>query len=340
MDPHRPLRIAIVTDAWFPHVSGIATVIGAIQRELERMGHTVLIIGPSDFRFRLPLPGYREIKLALFAGRALARKLNAFNPDAVHIATEGPLGIAARVYCLRHGRTFTTAYHTRLPEYIHVRTGIPLPLTYRLMCWFHRPSSAVMAASPALKQELESHGFRHVTLWRFGADAEIFRPDDPFPLAGARPIFMYMGRVAIEKNLDAFLSIDLPGTKYIVGDGPARKKLEKRYPDATFTGYKFGKELARHLAAADVFVFPSLTDTFGLVMLEANACGVPVAALPSQASGAVIKDGVNGAVSPDLKEACLRALALPRGGVRDTALASSWRASAELFLKTFTGDGI
>lgn len=329
----KPIKIAIVTDAWFPHVSGVATTIKETKDELEKMGHTVLVIGPSDFRFRVPLPGYAEIKLALFADRALARKLDAFQPDAIHISVEGPLGLAARAYCLKRKRKFSAAYHTRFPEYVHVRTGIPTKWVYAFARWFHKKAVHTMVASEILKKELEEHGFKNLVLWHRGVDSEMFSPDDPLPLEGEHPIFMYMGRVAIEKNLDAFLSLDLPGTKYIIGDGPYRKKLERKYPDVKFTGYKFGRELARHVAAADVFVFPSLTDTLGIVMLEANACGVPVAALHSQASNTVIQNGVNGIVSDDLQKACIEALKLSRASARKFALTMGWKEPTELFLK-------
>ena len=330
---NKPIKIAIVTDAWFPHVSGVATTIRATKHELEKMGHTVLVIGPSDFKFKVPLPGYAEIKLALFADRALAKKLDAFQPDAIHISVEGPLGIAARAYCIKHGKRFSTTYHTRFPEYVHVRTGIPTSWVYRYVRWFHNKAVHTMVASETLKKELEEHGLKNLALWHRGVDSELFTPDDPLPLEGEHPIFMYMGRVAVEKNLDVFLKLDLPGTKYIVGDGPYRAKLQSKYPHVRFTGYKFGRELARHVAAADVFVFPSLTDTLGVVMLEANACGTPVAALHSQASNTVIQNGVNGVVSHDLKEACLEALKLPREKARQFALTMGWKEPTELFFK-------
>lgn len=333
------MRIAIVTDAWFPHVSGVATTIKATTETLEKWGHTTLIIGPRDFTFTIPLPGYAEIKLALFADRALAQKLDTFKPDAIHIAVEGPLGLAARGYCLRKGMPFSTAYHTRFPEYVQVRTGIPLAWTYAFLRWFHGKAVHTMVASEDLKRELESHGMKNLVLWHRGVDSDLFKPDDPLPLTGERPIFMYMGRVAPEKNLGAFLDLDLPGTKYVVGDGPARKSLEKKYPQAVFTGYKFGSELARHVAAADVFVFPSLTDTLGLVMLEANACGVPVATYPSQASAAVINNGENGIVSKDLKQACLDALTLSREHCRAYALTMGWDAPTKLFLDNLVPHG-
>jgi glycosyltransferase involved in cell wall biosynthesis len=336
----KPLRVAVVTDAWFPHVSGVATTIKATKEKLEEWGHTVLVIGPSDFKFTVPLPGYAEIKLALFADRELARKLDAFKPDAVHIAVDlGPLGLAARAYCMKRGMKFSTAYHTRFPEYVHVRTRIPTAWTYAYMRWFHGRAVHTMVATESLKKELEGHGMKNLVLWHRGVDTELFKPDDPLSLVGARPIFMYMGRVAPEKNLGAFLSLDLPGTKYVVGDGPNRKSLEKKYPKTIFTGYKFGRELARHVAAADVFVFPSLTDTLGLVMLEANACGLPVAAFPSQASESVITNGVNGVVSKDLKQACLDALKLSRDKCRQYALSMGWDEPTRLFLDNLVPHG-
>lgn len=329
----KTLRIAIVTDAWFPHVSGVATTIRATKQELERMGHTVLVIGPSDFKWKIPTPGYSEIKLVISPGGKLKKLLDAFKPDAIHIAVEGPLGLAARAYCIKNKKPFSTAYHTRFPEYVHVRTGIPIPWTYAFLRWFHGKAVHTMVASEILKKELEGHGLKNLVFWHRGVDAETFNPDDPMPLEGERPIFMYMGRVAVEKNIEAFLDLDLPGTKYIVGDGPHRAKLERKYPNVKFTGYKFGRELARHVAAADVFVFPSLTDTLGVVMLEANACGVPVAALHSQASNTVVQNGVNGVVSDDLQQACMEALKLPREKVRAFALTMGWKEPTELFLK-------
>jgi glycosyltransferase involved in cell wall biosynthesis len=328
----KPLRIAIVTDAWFPHVSGVATTIDATRKELERTGHTVLVIGPRDFKFTVPTPGYPEIKLAFFADRALGKMLDEFKPDAIHIAVEGPLGMAARSYCLKRKIRFSTAYHTRFPEYVHVRTGIPESWTYAFLKWFHGAGVHIMVSNDILKKELESHGFKKVVFWSRGVDNEMFNPEDPMKLPEEHPIFMYMGRVAIEKNIEAFLKLDLPGTKYVVGDGPARPSLERKYPKAVFTGYKFGRELARYVAGADVFVFPSVTDTFGLVMLEANACGVPVAAVHSQAANTVVKEGVNGVVSDDLKEACLKALKLSREKAREVALSMGWKEPTEQFV--------
>ncbi len=324
-------KIAIVTDAYFPQISGVATTIKATKEELERRGHTVLIVSPADFRFKIPAPSYPEIKLCLFPDRHLAKILDEFAPDSLHVSVEGPLGLAARAYAKKRKLRYTTAYHTRFPEYVHCRTGIPTSWIYGFARWFHNSGNGVMVAAESLRKELDGHGFKNLVIWNRGVDHALFNPENPAQLTGERPIFMYMGRVAIEKNLDAFLSLDLPGTKYIVGDGPAKKSLEAKYPKAVFTGYKFGAELASHLAAADVFVFPSLTDTLGLVMLEANACGTPVATLPSQASSSVIREGENGIVSTDLKDACLRALKLPRDKVRQIALEGGWKEPTDLF---------
>lgn len=334
------MKIAIVTDAWFPHISGVATTIKATKDELEKMGHSVLVIGPSDFDFLVPLPTYSEIKLALFADRKLAKMLDEYKPDAIHISVEGPLGIAARAYCTKRKLPFTTAYHTMFPEYVNVRTGIPVSWIYAVPRWFHSGATRTMVATPALMETLQKRGFKNLAFWNRGVDTAVFNTEDPLPLKGEKPIFMYMGRVAVEKNIESFLKLDLPGTKYVVGDGPARKSLEAKYPHVNFTGYKFGRELARHVAAADVFVFPSLTDTLGLVMLEANACGVPVAALPSEATNTVVKQGVNGIVSADLRQACMDALKLDRKKVYEYALEFGWKKPTELFLSNLeSGSG-
>lgn len=340
MNQASPRRIAIVTDAYFPQVSGVATTIKATADELERAGHTVKIISPTDFKFKVPLPGYSEIKLAFFAYRPLRKTLDKFQPNAIHIAVEGPLGHAAKAYCRKRNMPFSSAYHTRFPEYIKVRTGIPLTVSYFVARRFHKNSQSVMVASTILKKELENRGFKNVVMWERGVDSNLFTPDDPKDLEVEGPIFMYMGRVATEKNIEAFLELDLPGTKYVVGDGPQRKSLEKKYPDAIFVGYKFGKELAQYVAAADVFVFPSVTDTLGLVMLEANACGVPVATYPSQASRTVIQDGVNGVVSENLREACLKALTLSKDHARQVALQNSWQKTTEQFFSNLAHYGI
>ncbi len=326
-------KIAIVTDAYFPHISGVATTIQATCKELEKRGHVVKIISPRDFPVKFPCPFYPEIDLTVDLSGKLGKMLDEFQPDSLHLSVEGPLGLSARAYAKKRGLHYTTAYHTRFPEYVQTYIGIPAAWVYAYARWFHNGGDAVMVAAESLRKELDGHGFKNLVIWNRGVDSELFTPENPLPLAGERPIFMYMGRVSLEKNLEAFLKLDLPGTKYIVGDGPAKAMLEKKYPKAIFTGYKFGKELAQHLAAADVFVFPSLTDTLGLVMLEANACGVPVATLPSQASSSVIREGENGIVSSDLKDACLRALKLSREKVRQIALEGGWKEPTDLFYK-------
>lgn len=328
----KPLKIAIVSDAYFPHISGVATTIKATSEELQKMGHTVKIISPADFSFKMAAPSYPEVKLVLFPYAKLKKMLDAFAPDALHISVEGPLGMAARRYAKKHGLHFTTAYHTRFPEYLRIQMGVPEWLTYHVVRWFHNSAHGVMVAAESLRKELDEHGIKNLVIWPRGVDAALFTPEARLELPGERPLFMYMGRVAHEKNIEAFLSLDLPGTKYVVGDGPARAALEKKYPDAVFTGYKFGKELAGHLAAADVFVFPSRTDTLGLVMLEANACGTPIATFPSQASHTVVKDGENGIVSEDLKDACMRALTLSRARCREIALGMGWQKPAQMFV--------
>lgn len=328
----KQLRIAIVSDAYYPHVSGVARSIEATADELRKRGHEILIVAPKDYRMKVPMLGYPEIKLVVAPGKKLRKLLDDFNPDALHISVEGPLGMAARSYAKKRKLHFTTAYHTRFPEYAQIYAKIPLAWTYAFARWFHNGASSVMVAADSLKNDLEKWGIKNMVIWPRGVDTELFDPKKKRELPHEGPIFMYMGRVAPEKNIDAFLQLDLPGTKYIVGDGPDRKRLEKKFPDAIFTGYKFGDELASYLAAADVFVFPSLTDTLGLVMLEANACGTPVATFPSQASEAVIKEGENGVVREDLKEACMEALKLSREKCREIACQNGWSVPADMFL--------
>ncbi|OGI40256.1 MAG: alpha-mannosyltransferase, partial [Candidatus Muproteobacteria bacterium RBG_16_62_13] len=251
------------------------------------------MIGPDRFR-NVPCPTYPEIRLALFPGRRLRRLLEEAKPHAIHISTEGPLGLSARRWCLKRGFPFTTTFHTQFPEYVQLRSSIPLFLTYRMMRWFHDPATTLMVATPTLRRRLESRGFSNLGIWSRGVNTELFRPRDKDAFDLPRPIFLYMGRVAIEKNIEAFLKLDLPGSKVVVGGGPDLEMLKKRYPGAHFTGYKTGEDLARHVAAGDVFVFPSLTETFGLVIIEALACGLPVAAFPVQGPIDIIENGVTG----------------------------------------------
>jgi glycosyltransferase involved in cell wall biosynthesis len=256
-----------------------------------------------------------------------------FEPDAIHIATEGPLGLSARAYAVRNRLPFSTAYHTRFPEYVHARTGIPISWTYAFLRWFHGPSMAVMAPTIVVKNDLEKFGFTNVVLWSRGVDTEVFNMQESKVLNSAHPIFLYVGRVAIEKNINAFLEIDLPGSKWVVGDGPAMAKIKQQYPNVNYLGVLNQPELAKVYAAADVFVFPSKTDTFGLVLLEAMACGTPVAAYPVTGPIDVLGDSPAGAMNDDLRTACLAALKIPREVARAHAERFSWRASTEQFAR-------
>ena len=325
------MKIVVVTDAWRPQVNGVVNTIARTNEQLEKLGHTVHVISPQDFR-TVPLPTYPEIRLSLFPGRRVRAMLDALIPDAVHIATEGPLGLAARAWCLNNRFPFTTAFHTQFPEYVWLRARIPLALSYRLMRWFHGPASTLMVATPTLHQSLTRWGFRNLGYWSRGVDTELFRPRIKSYIDANRPIFLYMGRVAIEKNIEAFLKLELPGTKYVVGSGPDLETLRRRYPTVRFTGFRSDEDLAKHVAAADVFVFPSRTDTFGLVMIEALACGVPVAAYPVQGPVDVIENGVTGCLHDDLREAALAALKLDAQRYRDAALQFTWEACTRQFI--------
>lgn len=325
------MRIAIVTDAWHPQVSGVVTSYTATIATLQKKGHTVLAVTPEGFR-TIPCPSYPEIPLAIFPGRGVCQRLAVFRPEAIHIATEGPLGWTARAFCLRNGIGFTTAYHTRFPEYIRMRLPVPLALLYRAVRRFHAPAVRTMVATDDLIKELAHRDFAHLCRWSRGVDTELFRPRDKKFFSAPRPIAMYAGRVAVEKNIEAFLRLDLPGTKYVVGDGPARCALQQRYPEVRFVGMKRGEDLARHLAAADVFVFPSLTDTFGVVLLEAMACGVPVAAYPVTGPRQTVQNGLNGYLDAGLGNAVRQALALSGNDCRQFALNFSWENCTQQFL--------
>ena len=330
-----PMRVCIVTDAWSPQVNGVVRTLTETRRELRRMGHTVRMITPLLFP-TLPCPTYPEIRLSILPARKMARLIGRFRPHALHIATEGPLGWAARAYALKHGLPFTTAYHTRFPEYIEARSGIPLSWSYTVMRRFHGRAARVMVPTEVVRRDLEAVGFGNVVLWSRGVDIGIFNPtpagDNPRSfLKETRPIFLYVGRVAIEKNVEAFLELDLPGTKWVVGEGPALAELKRKYPQAYFAGVFPQRELARYYAAADVFVFPSKTDTFGLVLLEALACGLPVAAYPVTGPVDVIGGSGAGALDTDLRAACLRALDIPRATARAHALCFSWAEAARQF---------
>jgi glycosyltransferase involved in cell wall biosynthesis len=324
------MKIMIVTDAWEPQVNGVVRTLKNTTRELLELGHRVELLTPLEFR-TIPCPTYPEIRLSILPGQQVRRRIAEFAPDALHIATEGPLGMAARSYAKRHKLPHTSAYHTRFPEYVQARFGIPLALTYKFLHWFHGPSRAVMAPTPVVKQDLEKFGFTNVVLWTRGVDLEIFQPQQSKVLNTARPIFLYVGRVAIEKNVEAFLKLDLPGSKWVAGEGPQLAELKSRYPEVNYLGVLSQAELAKVYAAADVFVFPSRTDTFGLVLLEALACGLPVAAYPVTGPVDVLADGGAGAMNEDLREACLDALKIDRGHARAWAERFSWRAASEQF---------
>jgi glycosyltransferase involved in cell wall biosynthesis len=263
----------------------------------------------------------------------IARRIEAAAPEAIHIATEGPIGWWVRTWCRRHGLPFTTSYTTRFPEYVSVRSGIPVSWGYAVMRHFHNSAAVTMVATPSLRQELVERGFTRTGAWTRGVDTKLFHPDSPATLDFPRPLFMTVGRVALEKNLEAFLSLDLPGTKVIVGDGPQRAELERRFPDTKFLGEQKGQALTSLIAAADVFVFPSLTDTFGVVQLEALACGTPVAAFPVTGPLDVIAHHPIGALDHDLRAACLRALTMSRAACRSFALERSWENCARIFIK-------
>jgi glycosyltransferase involved in cell wall biosynthesis len=330
------MKILAATDAWHPQVNGVVRTLGHVAREAAALGVEIEFLSPAEFR-TLPMPSYPEVRLALAPPGAVERRLERAKPDAVHIATEGPLGHAMRRVCLRRGLPFTTSFHTRFPDYIASRLR-PVPERWTAdMAWawlrrFHGAGAAVLAATPTLATELTGRGFHDVKLWSRGVDAELFRPRETF-VTWKRPIFLTVGRLAVEKNVEAFLTLDLPGTKLVVGDGPARAQLEKAYPGAVFLGSRQGEALAQIYAAADVFVFPSLTDTFGLVLLEALASGVPVAAFPAAAPRDVIGEARVGALDRDLRLACLAALECSREDCRDFALGMSWEASARTFIE-------
>jgi glycosyltransferase involved in cell wall biosynthesis len=326
------MKIMIVTDAWEPQVNGVVRTLKQTCHELRLMGHEIKMITPNQFK-TIPCPTYPDISLSLFPGKGVARKIKEFEPDAIHIATEGPLGLSARAYAVRNRLPFSTAYHTRFPEYVHARTGIPISWTYAFLRWFHGPSMAVMAPTIVVKDDLEKFGFTNVVLWSRGVDTEVFKMQESKALNSAHPIFLYVGRVAVEKNINAFLEIDLPGSKWVVGDGPAMEKIKQQYPNVNYLGVLQQPELAKVYAAADVFVFPSKTDTFGLVLLEAMACGTPVAAYPVTGPIDVLGDSPAGAMNTDLRTACLAALKIPREVARAHAERFSWRASTEQFAR-------
>lgn len=324
------MRILIVTDAWHPQVNGVVRTLSAMRDELGRLGDEVHVLSPDGFT-SVPCPTYPEIRLALAGPGGVARAVQRFLPCAIHIATEGPLGLAARRFCVKRGLPFTTAFHTRFPEYIEARFRIPADWTYPLVRWFHARSSVVMAPTPTVVADLEGRGFKNVRLWGRGVDTALFKPGPKAEITGDGKVLLYVGRVAVEKNIEAFLDLTVPGRKVVVGDGPLLAELRRRHPDAVFAGAKQGAELVSYYNAADVFVFPSRTDTFGLVMLEALACGVPVAAYPVMGPRDVVTDPSAGCLHDDLAEAVRGALTRDPAGCRAFAEQRSWSACAQTF---------
>jgi len=342
--PEHARMILIVTDAWAPQVNGVVRTLEGTVRALQAMGHVVKIISPDAFR-TIPLPSYPEIRLALFAKNTIARVIDSFRPDAIHIATEGTLGLAARRVCVRWKIPFSTAFHTRYPDYVHARYRIPRRLTWAWLKWFHKPAASVMVATETLRRELLGHGFGNVRIWSRGADTQLFRPrpGDVVPELASleRPLWLNVGRMAVEKNMEGFLALDLPGTKVVVGEGPQMAMLQAKYPRAVFLGLRHGENLARIFASCDAFVFPSRTDTFGLVLAEALASGLPVAAYPEQAPCDVLGGGlvdVNGmgpagVLDDDLGRAAQKALTLSREAARAYGLNFSWDACTLQFVE-------
>jgi len=324
------MRIMIVTDAWVPQTNGVVRTLAQTSEWLRRFGHEVRMLTPQDFR-SIACPTYPEIRLSLLPRKQVEKSIESFSPQALHIATEGPLGLAARRYCLRRRLRFTTSYHTQFPQYLRARFPIPIAFSYWALHRFHGAAVRCMVSTQSLRNELQARGFRNLAAWRRGVDTDLFKPGLKSYLSLPRPIAAYVGRVAVEKNVEAFLRMPWEGSKLVIGDGPERARLQALYPTATFTGYRYAEELAAHLAAADVMVFPSLTDTFGLVNLEAMACGVPVAAFPVNGPIDVIQDGVTGALDHDLGKAARRALILDPKACRENAVRCGWDASAREF---------
>jgi glycosyltransferase involved in cell wall biosynthesis len=324
------LRILVATDAWHPQVNGVVRTLTMMAQSAEAFGHEIVFLTPDSFR-TVAMPGYRDLRVALPRPAKVAELIAASRPDSIHIATEGPIGLVVRRYCRKHDLPFTTSFHTRFPDYVAARAPVPEAWVWTTLRWFHGPSEAVMAATPALASELMDRGFANVALWPRGVDVRLFHPRE-VDLCLQQPVFICIGRVAVEKNLRAFLNLDLPGTKVIVGDGPARAGLERDYPDAVFLGALQGEALAKAYAAADVFVFPSRTDTFGLVLLEALASGVPVAAFPVTGPRDVVGAAPIAVLNEDLRAACLAALTIPRQDCVAFAANYTWEASTRAFI--------
>lgn len=325
-------RILIASDAWHPQINGVVRTLERLSRHLPEFGAEAIMLTPEGYR-TVPCPTYPEIRLTIAAPGAIGRRLDEAAPDHVHIATEGPIGYAVRRWCRKRGRIFTTSYHTRFPEYLAARLPVPVGWTYAALRNFHNSGAGCMVATASLQDELAGRGFTHLMRWSRGVDAELFHPgrnNARLNLPG--PIFLYVGRVAVEKNIGAFLDLDLPGSKVVVGDGPALETLKRAHPEVAFLGAKVGEALADVYAASDCFVFPSRTDTFGVVMLEAMASGLPVAAFPVAGPRDVVGDTGAGVLDEDLRKAALAALDIPRDHCRAVALRHSWQAATRQFL--------
>jgi glycosyltransferase involved in cell wall biosynthesis len=325
------MRILIATDAWRPQINGVVRTYENLRLALEDSGHEVSVLSPSDF-MTLPCPGYREIRLALPNMALISERVLRRDIEHVHIATEGPIGWATRAICLRHGIRFTTSFHTRFPEYLETYIGLPASISYRVQRRFHSRSIGTFVATPSLKSELERRGFKRLILWARGVDTTVFRPRPAEANPSCTPTLLYVGRVSREKNVEAFLDLDLPGRKVVVGDGPLLPALRRKYPNIDFKGAKTGDALAAEYSAADVFVFPSRSDTFGLVLLEAMASGVPIAAYPVMGPIDIVTPGVTGVLSDDLRAAALKALALDPLQVRAEAMKHDWSSVGEIFV--------
>lgn len=331
------MRILIATDAWEPQVNGVVRTLKEVTRRLQSDGDVVHVLS-ADGRRTIGLPSYSEIRLSMPGPRAIAREIDTFEPDAVHIATEGPIGWRVRRYCLTRKLPFTTSYHSRFPEYVSARVPVPgvERAVYTLLRRFHGSASSVLVPTPAVAKDLSERGFENLQVWTRGVDHKTFRPEQAIRYDGTPPFLLHCGRLAKEKNVRAFLELDIPGTKIVIGDGPERASLERRFPQARFLGYLFGNDLAAHLAGGDVFVFPSFTDTFGLVMIEANACGLPVAAFPVTGPVDVIAQGESGWLDEDLSVAVTRALTLPRQQAIDRAASFTWEETASQFRRALS----
>lgn len=324
------MRVLVATDAWRPQVNGVVRSLEQMIAAAPGLGIAAQALTPEGFH-QVGLPSYPDIRLALATRRTLAARIADFAPDHIHIATEGPIGWLTRAVCVAQKRPFTTSYHTRFPQYIAARWPIPESWSYRLLRRFHGPAAAVMVSTATVEEELRQHGFENLVRWGRGVDLSLFHPRPQSLLDLPRPIFLYVGRVAVEKNVEAFLSLKLPGSKVVVGDGPARADLERAFPEARFLGLKEGEELAGIYASSDVFVFPSLTDTFGIVLLEAAASGLPVAAFPVQGPRDVFAGSGAAVLDEDLRSAAMQALRVPREACLELAARHSWAASAAQF---------